>query len=85
MKPIVEVMWADFLLVALDQIVNQAANIRYITQPLERPFVAAHPARRDSGLVRATFPEPGSVAGAYPGNVELPATPQDAFDLCAAP
>lgn len=31
MKPIVEIMWADFVFVALDQLVNQAANIRYIT------------------------------------------------------
>lgn len=31
MKPIVEIMWADFIFVALDQVVNQAANIRYIT------------------------------------------------------
>jgi len=31
MKPIVEIMWGDFMLVALDQIVNQAANVRYIT------------------------------------------------------
>lgn len=31
MKPIVEIMWADFIFVAIDQVVNQAANIRYIT------------------------------------------------------
>ncbi len=31
MKPIVEIMWADFIFVALDQVVNQAANLRYIT------------------------------------------------------
>jgi len=31
MKPIVEIMWGDFMLVALDQIINQAANVRYIT------------------------------------------------------
>src|ERR1700738_5359649 len=31
MKPIVEIMWGDFLLAVLDQIVNQAANVRYIT------------------------------------------------------
>ncbi len=31
LKPIVEIMWADFIFVALDQLVNQAANIRYIT------------------------------------------------------
>ncbi|MDD9910374.1 MAG: thiamine pyrophosphate-dependent enzyme [Ahrensia sp.] len=32
MKPIVEIMWADFLFVALDQIVNQASNVRYLTR-----------------------------------------------------
>ncbi len=31
MRPVVEVMWGDFLLVALDQLVNQAANVRYVT------------------------------------------------------
>lgn len=31
MKPIVEIMWADFIFVAIDQLINQAANIRYIT------------------------------------------------------
>ena len=31
MKPIVEIMWADFIFVALDQVVNQASNVRYIT------------------------------------------------------
>jgi 2-oxoisovalerate dehydrogenase E1 component len=31
MRPIAEIMWADFIFVALDQLVNQAANIRYIT------------------------------------------------------
>jgi len=30
-KPIVEIMWADFIFVALDQIINQAANVRYLT------------------------------------------------------
>lgn len=32
LKPIVEIMWADFIFVALDQLVNQAANVRYITR-----------------------------------------------------
>ncbi len=31
MKPIVEIMWSDFLMVALDQLVNQASNVRYVT------------------------------------------------------
>ncbi len=31
MRPVAEIMWADFVFVALDQIVNQAANVRYLT------------------------------------------------------
>src|SRR5437879_5975158 len=27
MRPVVEIMWSDFVLVALDQLVNQAANV----------------------------------------------------------
>ena len=30
--PVVEIMWSDFLLVAFDQIANQAANVRYISR-----------------------------------------------------
>lgn len=32
LRPIVEIMWADFLLVALDQLINQAANVRYLSR-----------------------------------------------------
>lgn len=32
MRPVAEIMWADFIFVALDQLINQAANIRYLTQ-----------------------------------------------------
>jgi 2-oxoisovalerate dehydrogenase E1 component len=31
MKPIVEIMWLDFMFVAFDQLVNQASNFRYVT------------------------------------------------------
>lgn len=30
-RPVVEIMWIDFSLVAFDQIVNQAANVRYVS------------------------------------------------------
>jgi pyruvate dehydrogenase E1 component beta subunit len=30
-RPIVEIMWVDFSLVALDPLVNQAANVRYVS------------------------------------------------------
>lgn len=31
LKPIAEIMWADFMFVAIDQLINQAPNVRYIT------------------------------------------------------
>jgi pyruvate/2-oxoglutarate/acetoin dehydrogenase E1 component len=31
LRPVVEIMYADFLLVAMDQIVNQVANTRYVS------------------------------------------------------
>src|SRR3954469_4793046 len=31
LRPIVEIMWIDFTLVAMDQIVNQAANVRSVS------------------------------------------------------
>lgn len=86
MKPIVEIMWADFLLVALDQLINQAANVRYITG-----------GRCGASLVVRTQQgaTPGSCAqhsqsleallAHIPGlRVALPATPQDAYDILRA-
>ena len=32
MRPVVEIMYADFLLVAMDQIVNQIANSHYVSE-----------------------------------------------------
>lgn len=32
LRPVVEIMWSDFLLVAFDQVVNQAANVRYVSR-----------------------------------------------------
>src|SRR3546814_1411267 len=31
LRPIAEIMFGDFLFVALDQIINQAANVRYVS------------------------------------------------------
>ncbi|MQA25858.1 MAG: transketolase [Micromonosporaceae bacterium] len=40
LRPMVEIMWGDFLLVALDQLINQAANLRYLTRgELSAPMV----------------------------------------------
>lgn len=40
LRPVVEIMWADFMLVAIDQLINQAANVRYISRgQLSAPMV----------------------------------------------
>jgi 2-oxoisovalerate dehydrogenase E1 component len=40
MRPVVEIMWGDFLFVAFDQLVNQAANVRYTSRgELHAPMV----------------------------------------------
>ncbi len=82
-RPIVEIMWIDFSLVAMDQIVNQAANVRYVSAgKLQAPMTI----RTQQGAL------PGSCAqhsqnleamyAHVPGlRVGIPATPQDAYDI----
>jgi pyruvate/2-oxoglutarate/acetoin dehydrogenase E1 component len=85
-RPIVEIMWADFSLVALDQIINQAANVRYVsrgrltapitirTQQGTGPGACA----QHSQSLEALFAHiPGLVVG-------MPATSQDAHDMLLA-
>ncbi len=83
MKPIVEIMWADFMLVALDQIINQAANVRYITQGRSgAPIVV----RTQQGVTPGSCAQHSQSLEALlahiPGiRVAVSATPQDAYDL----
>ena len=86
MRPIVEIMWGDFLLVALDSIINQAANVRYLTRgQCGAPMVV----RTQQGAT------PGSCAqhsqcletllAHIPGlKVGFPSTPQDAYTMLRA-
>ncbi|MDO8188177.1 transketolase C-terminal domain-containing protein [Conexibacter sp. JD483] len=82
-RPVVEIMWVDFFLVALDQIVNQAANVRYVSQgELSAPLtvrtqqgVLPGSCAQHSQSLEAVFAHvPGLIVG-------LPATPQDAYDM----
>ncbi len=86
MKPIVEIMWADFLLVALDQLINQAANVRYLTEgrcsaPMvvrtQQGVTPGSCAQHSQSLEALLFHIPGIKLG-------LPATPQDAYDMLRA-
>lgn len=86
LRPIVEIMWIDFSLVAMDQIVNQAANVRYVSAGrLSAPLTI----RTQQGAL------PGSCAqhaqnlealfAHIPGlRVGIPSTPQDAYGMLLA-
>jgi pyruvate/2-oxoglutarate/acetoin dehydrogenase E1 component len=82
-RPIVEIMWADFSLVALDQLVNQAANIRYVSQGrLTAPITV----RTQQGTAPGACAQHSQCLEAIflhvPGlRVAMPATPQDAYDV----
>lgn len=81
-RPIVEIMWVDFSLVALDQIVNQAANARYVSRGrAPAPIVI----RTQQGNAPGACAQHSQCLEALflhiPGiRVAMPRTPQDAYD-----
>lgn len=86
MRPVVEIMWADFMLVAMDQIVNQMTNLRYITRgkcsaPLvvrmQQGTTPGSCAQHSQSLEALLFHIPGLRIG-------LPSTAQDAYDMLRA-
>lgn len=83
LRPIVEIMWADFTLVALDQLVNQAANVRYVSKGrLQAPMTV----RTQQGSAPGACAQHSQSLEAFfahvPGlQVCMPATAQDAYDL----
>ncbi|WP_395693485.1 thiamine pyrophosphate-dependent enzyme [Nocardioides sp.] len=86
MRPVAEIMWADFMYVALDQIVNQAANVRYVNRSkLTAPLTV----RMQQGVTPGSCAQHSqSVEGVLahvPGlKVGLPSTPQDAYAMLRA-
>lgn len=83
MRPIVEIMWADFTLVAFDQIVNQAANIRYVSQGrLSAPITVRMQQGSAPGACAQHSQSLEALFAHIPGlRVCMPATAQDAHDL----
>ncbi len=86
LRPIVEIMWADFMLVALDQLVNQMTNLRYVTRgsacaPLvvrmQQGVTPGSCAQHSQSLEALLFHIPGLRIG-------LPSTAQDAYDMLRA-
>ncbi|MEV5968090.1 thiamine pyrophosphate-dependent enzyme [Kribbella sp. NPDC051952] len=86
LRPVVEIMWGDFLWVAFDQLVNQASNVRYINRgELTAPLVVrlqqgATPgscAQHSQSLEAVLAHVPGLIVG-------VPATPADAYAMTRA-
>jgi 2-oxoisovalerate dehydrogenase E1 component len=86
MKPIVEIMWADFMLVALDQIINQAANIRYVTCGQSgAPIVVRTQQGATPGSCAQHSQSLEALLAHIPGlRIAVPSTPQDAYSLLRA-
>lgn len=83
MRPIVEIMWADFSLVALDQIVNQAANVRYVSRgQLSAPLTIRTQQGSGPGACAQHSQSLETFFAHVPGlQVCMPATAQDAYSL----
>lgn len=86
LRPVAEIMWMDFLLVALDQLVNQAANVRYITQGKSSASMVV---RLQQGATPGSCAQHSQCLEAFlahvPGlKVGVPSTPQDAYDMLRA-
>lgn len=86
MRPVIEVMWGDFLLVALDQLVNQAANVRFINRSaLHAPMVLRFQQGATPGACAQHAQSLEALLAHIPGlKVGVPATPADAYAMTRA-
>jgi len=86
LRPVVEIMWGDFLLVALDQLVNQAANVRYLSRgSVTAPLVVRCQQAVTPGSCAQHSQSLEALLAHIPGlRVGLPATPHDAWAMLRA-
>lgn len=86
MKPIVEIMWGDFLLVALDQLINQAANVRFINRSqLHAPMVVRFQQGATPGACAQHSQSLEAFLAHIPGlKLGVPATPADGYAMTRA-
>lgn len=86
MRPLVEIMFSDFMGVCFDALMNQAAKLRYMNAgSIKIPMVVRF---ANGGGLRAAAQHSQSLEGVltqFPGlKVVYPSTPQDAYDLLLA-
>lgn len=86
MRPVVEIMWMDFLYVAADQLINQAANVRYLSRgAVSAPLVVRMQQGVSPGSCAQHAQSLEAVLAHIPGiKVGLPSTPHDAFMMLRA-
>ncbi|MDT5151918.1 MAG: acetoin:2,6-dichlorophenolindophenol oxidoreductase subunit beta [Mycobacterium sp.] len=82
-RPIVEIMWIDFSLVAFDQIANQAANVRYVSAGrTSAPLTIRTQQGNSPGACAQHSQNLEALLLHIPGiRVCMPTTPQDSYDL----
>ena len=86
MRPVVEIMFMDFIGLVMDQLVNQAAKVAYVSGGAYHcPMVV----RTVCGAGRSTGPQHGQALEAWLTNVPglkvvWPSTPSDAYGLLRA-
>jgi 2-oxoisovalerate dehydrogenase E1 component len=86
MKPIVEIMWIDFMLVAFDQIVNQTANVRFISRGKQHaPMVVRMQQGATPGSCAQHTQSLEAILAHIPGiKVGLPSNSHDAYQMLRA-
>jgi len=86
LRPVVEVMWVDFTLVAMDQIVNQIAKVRYMSGGQAAAPLVIRTQHAPGGGGAAQHSQSLETFFAHvPGlKVVMPATPADAKGLLKA-
>ncbi|RRK01307.1 alpha-ketoacid dehydrogenase subunit beta [Opitutaceae bacterium TAV4] len=82
-RPVMELMFWSFYSVAFDQILNNAANIRYMSGgQINCPIVIRGPANGGTNVGATHSHTPENVLANHPGvKVVVPATPRDAKGL----
>lgn len=85
-RPIVEIMWMDFLLVGIDQLINQIANARYLSRGEITPAITIRTQQGSQpGACAQHSQSLEALITHIPGiRVCLPASAQDAYDLLIA-
>lgn len=86
MKPVLDMMFSDFALLAMDQIINQAAHARYMTGgQISVPIVIRCPSGAGAAYAAQHSQTLYSLFAYIPGlKVAVPSTPADAAGLLRA-